>query len=640
MHSDLKYLLLLPAAAVIASCASIGNPSGGSRDEDPPRFVRASPAPGTTDFHGNKIDIYFNELINVKDALSKVVVSPPSAQSPRVSSLGRRVSVEFQDTLLPNTTYTIDFGNAIEDNNEQNKLPNFSYTFSTGHAVDSLRISGMVLSADRLEPLQGKLVGIHRNLEDSAFRRLRFDRIARTDDRGRFSIMGVAPGTYRVFALDDNDADMRYSSPEEEIAFYDVTVSPSSYYTTVTDTIFNLKTGAVDTILNRQRSVFLPNNILLRSFKSAFKQQYLSKYERIDTTRLSFLFNSPAIDAPSFSVVGAPRLSDWYIKESSPTNDSITLWIKPRSLVSADTLRISTTFLRTDSTMQLSPFTDTLRFTFNRKMHERAAEKELKERLKKLKTAKDSAEFFQTPHINLQMLTSSVQEVNLPLLFETGTPLASIDTTGFHLDVKKDSVWTPIPFPGLANTDSLQPRKFKIDYPWKFDTEYRLSIDTLAITGIYGLTAKPLTHEFKTRSENDYSTLKLHLTGLDPHIPAFVEVLSGDNPVRRQVVVDNTVVFKYLQPGKYYLRLYEDFNGNGVYDPGDYDAGLQPDLVYYYPKQISLKKNWDKEQDWDVFATAIDLQKPESIKKNKPEADKRASLNSPAISEEEEEEEE
>ena len=113
-------------AFLAVSCASIGNPSGGPRDEDPPRFVRANPAPGSVNVTPQRINIDFDELVNVKDAFTKVVVSPPSKSVPRVSSSGHRVTVQFNDTLLPNTTYTIDFSNAIEDNNEGNKLQGFT----------------------------------------------------------------------------------------------------------------------------------------------------------------------------------------------------------------------------------------------------------------------------------------------------------------------------------------------------------------------------------------------------------------------------------------------------------------------------------------------------------------------------------
>lgn len=167
-----KHIGVLAAVAasvmLLWGCASIGNPSGGARDEDPPRFVKANPTPGSVNVDPSNIYIDFNELVNVKDAFQKVVLSPPGTSTPRVSTRGRRVVVNITDTLLPNTTYTIDFGDAIEDNNEGNKLSGFAYTFSTGPVLDSLRISGMVLGAEDMEPQQGVFVGAYISKEDSA----------------------------------------------------------------------------------------------------------------------------------------------------------------------------------------------------------------------------------------------------------------------------------------------------------------------------------------------------------------------------------------------------------------------------------------------------------------------------------------
>ena len=202
-----------------AACANIGNPSGGARDEDPPLFVTANPPQGALNVDKTKVTLTFNELVNVKDAFTKVVVSPPSRQVPRVASVGKRVTVTF-DSLMPNTTYTIDFADAIEDNNEANKLQGFAYTFSTGETLDSLRISGMVLDSRNLEPRQGILVGVHSNLNDSAFIKTPLLRVAKTDDKGQFTIRGLKEGTYRVFALDDKDNDYKYENPEEDMAFH------------------------------------------------------------------------------------------------------------------------------------------------------------------------------------------------------------------------------------------------------------------------------------------------------------------------------------------------------------------------------------------------------------------------------------
>lgn len=631
-------LWVLVTTGILVSCASIGNPSGGPRDEDPPQFVRANPAPGSTNvsLDKTKIEIEFDELVNVKDAFSKVVVSPVSTSAPRISSLGRKVTVLFSDTLQPNTTYTIDFADAIEDNNESNKLQGFTYTFSTGDVLDSLQISGMVLSADALEPQQGMLVGLYSNLADSAFSTLPFERVAKTDDRGRFSVQGLAPGEYRIFALADVDNDYKRANPEEAMAFYDFTLSPTAERINAIDTVFDLTTGEVDTVLNRERTRFLPNDILLRSFESDYKSQFLQKYERVDSTRLRFIFNAPSDMLPEIEPVEIEGYKDWWVLERSAKNDTLTYWITPPGLVAVDSLRIAATYLRTDTAQNLTAATDTLRFFTPRQKAEKKKEK------KKKNDEEADTVPPKIPALGFKMLSQSSQEVYLPLIMEFDTPLSSLDSSAFHLEVMVDTVWTPVPEGWhTERLDTLNPRTFKIEYPWEYATDYRLTVDTLAATGIYGLMTDPLEHKFKTKAEEDYCAMTFNITGFTDTVPAFVELLgTSDVPLRRQQLVNRSVTFKYLAPGKYYARIFEDHNGNGVYDTGDFASLRQPDMAYYYPKIINLKKNWEKSETWNVFDTAVDLMKPEAIKKNKPATDKRSKNKKSDGSSEDEEEEE
>lgn len=612
-------------AGILASCASIGNPSGGPRDEDPPRFVSANPAPGSVNVKRDRITIEFDEIVNVKDAFSKVVISPVSKSIPRVSSLGKRVNVQFTDTLLPNTTYTIDFSNAIEDNNEGNKLQGFTYSFSTGPEIDTLQISGMVLSADGLEPQQGMVVGIHSNLSDTAFATLPLERIAKTDDRGRFSIKGVAPGRYRVYALGDTDNDYKRANPEEAMAFYDFVVEPTAERVEATDTVYNLLTGAVDTVVTRQRTRFLPNDILLRSFESDYKSQFLQKYQRVDSTRVQIIFNAPSDTLPTLDIVGMPGYKDWWALERSEHNDTLTYWILPRSIIATDSLRLGVTYLRTDSARSLSAVTDTLRFFTDRPKVKKNKNKDKKN---KEEEAADTLPP-KIPPLGLSIVGSSTQEVYLPLHLEFATPLTRLDTMAFHLEELVDTVWTPVKGEWtLQPENAWNPRKMKIEYPWAYDTQYRLTADTLAATGIYGLVTDPIEHKFKTKSEEDYCALNFNITNFVDTVPAFVELLSSsDAPVRRVPVINGVAHFPYLAPGKYYARIYEDHDGDGKYTTGDFSTLRQPDVAYYYPKLINIKKNWEKTETWNVFDTAVDLMKPDAVKKNKPETDKRSRNN-------------
>jgi hypothetical protein len=136
---------------------------------------------------------------------------------------------------------------------------------------------------------------------------------------------------------------------------------------------------------------------------------------------------------------------------------------------------------------------------------------------------------------------------------------------------------------------------------------------------MYGHSNQKVEQPFKVKEEEEYSNFSFTVDGLLQGVPAFVELLNAsDAPVRTAKVVNGVAEFLYLAPGSYYARLVEDRNGNGEYDTGNYDLQQQPEFVYYYPKKINIKKNWEITQPWNIVETAIDLQKPEAIKKNKP----------------------
>ena len=192
--------MVLAVGLMLVACASIGSPEGGPRDYTPPQVVKSSPQPGTVNFKGNKVEIIFDEIVNLKDQQKKVIISPAPKTMPLVRAVGKKLTVEFRDELEENTTYVIDFSNAIEDNNEGNQLDGYTFAFSTGDQIDSLAVSGIVLQAKDLEPMQHVLVGLHSNLDDTAFTCLPLERVSRTNDRGKFTIRNLKPGQYHVFA--------------------------------------------------------------------------------------------------------------------------------------------------------------------------------------------------------------------------------------------------------------------------------------------------------------------------------------------------------------------------------------------------------------------------------------------------------
>ena len=610
------------------SCANIGNPSGGPIDKTPPIFMRSNPTPNAVNVKDRKIEIFFDEIVTLKDPSTKIIVSPAQTEMPRMSALGRKVTVELVDSLLPNTTYTIDFSNSIQDNNEGNAIDNFAFAFSTGSVIDSMRVSGYVLDSRTLEPMQSVVVGLQSNLADSAFHKEKLQRVALTNDHGQFTIRNVSPGSYHIFALKDLDRDYKFGNPTEDIAFLDSIIVPSIGSREAADTVYN-DLNEIDTIMRATRPAYFPNDILLSMFNEDRKSQYLANNLRVDSTRISLTFAAASDTLPSLSIVGRNDVPDqWYTLERSQTNDTLTYWIRPPHLVSADTLIVATTYLRTDTASNLSWGTDTLKFTFQR------------QKAKKKKKNEETDSLEQIRFMELHPLANGTQEVYAPLLLQTGTPIERYSREAFHLQRKlqNDTIFYPAEIKSIALRDStLSRRDLMLKVDWEPGAAYTLAVDSLAMTDIYGLQTKPLKVDFNVRKMEEYGNIVFNIPAVRDS--AIVELLDGtEKIVLRAPVKNHRAELLNLLPGKYYARLFIDRNGNGKYDTGNYDMHLQPEETVYYPGAINLKKNWDVEQTWDIYATPIDKQKPEAIKKNKPERKKWEKVNTEKTETDEDEE--
>lgn len=646
MQFSWRHLLALLSVAgglLAPACASIGRPEGGARDETPPVFVSARPAPGSTDVGTTRFAVFFDENIQLDDAFNKVIVSPAQTTPPAVSANGRRLSVELRDTLIPNTTYTIDFGDAIKDLNEGNILDGFALDFATGPSIDTLRISGMVLEADNLEPAQGMLVGVYSVdsvLADSTVRTLRMERVARTNQLGQFTVRGLHAGRYRLYAINDINRDYHWDR-SEDVAWYDFDISPSVEAIEVTDTLRSSQ--GTDSLVTHGGVRYLPNDVLLTWFNEGYRAQYLKDYARPTRRTLTLGFGATCDSLPQISVVndttpGARRIDprpDWLLAQINPTHDTLRYWITDSMVYRTDSLRLAIRYQKPDSLEQLQWTTDTLRFFFK-------DPKPAKEKKKKKKAEEaDSLGADTVPppppieFLSLRAGGSSSQDVHLPVVLEADQPLASIDTAAIRLEVLEDTLYIPVEPPRLL-ADSLNLLRRRLAYDWTPGAKYRLTVDSAAITGIYGNFNKPFKHEFNVKPEEEYSSVDFNITGLDS-VPAFVQLLNGsDAPVYFARVADGHAVLRHLNPGTYYARLVADRNGNGRWDTGILDS-IQPEDVYYFSKALKLKKNWDVAQDWNVNELPVDMQKPLAIKKNKPKL--RPGEKRPGEDDEEEEDE-
>lgn len=596
--------------AVLYSCASIGRPDGGPLDEAPPRFIGSSPTAGALNNTKKRVVIEFDEFIKLEKANEKVVVSPPQVKQPEIKPVGKRITVNLLDSLKPNTTYTIDFSDAIVDNNEGNPLGNFAFTFSTGAVIDTLEVAGTVLDASNLEPVKGMLVGLHSNIADSAFVKLPFDRVARTDSRGHFSIRGVAPGKYHIYGLNDADQNFIFSQKSEALAFNDSLVIPRFEERIRQDTMW-IDSLTVDTVTESKYTHYLPDNIVLRSFKEELSSQYLVKSERLTPPKFTLYFAAKADTLPVLKGLNFDE-KDAFIIEKGFRNDTIHYWIKDSLLYKQDTLAMSLSYLYTDTLNQLVPRTDTLRLVAKQQFKKAEAPKKKKK--------KDEDEPEPTLFLPVNTRASSAMDVYDYISLTFDEPVASFDTAAIHLREKVDTLWKDVPF--VFEQDTSQLRKYDLFYDWEHGKEYEFSVDSTAFKGQYGLFTDKIKQSFKVKAKEEYAAIYFNVSGADS--TAFVQLLDPQDKVLRQVpVINGQADFYYLNPGKYGARLINDTNNNGVWDTGLYEGRRQPEMVYYYSQLLEPKANWELEQTWNVTEKPLDRQKPDELKKQKPDEEKK-----------------
>ena len=610
---------------IFLSCARMGSPDGGWFDDDPPRVLSSSPEDMSVNVKSKKITILFDEYIKIEDATNKVIVSPPQLEMAEIKASGKKIIVELKDTLKENTTYTIDFSDAISDNNEGNPMGSYTYSFSTGERIDTFEVSGYVLDASNLEPVKGILVGLYADVADSAFKTKPMLRVSRTDSRGHFVVKGVAPGTYRAYALQDVDADFKFSQKSEMIAYNHQTFEPTSKPDTRVDTVWR-DSLHIDALLQVPYTHFLPDDITLLAFTQTQTDRYLVKSERVEANKFSMYFSYghpelPVIRGLNFDADSA------FVVETKEKQDTIHYWLRDTTLINQDTLRMEITYMMTDTLGNLVSQTDTLealaKTSYEKRMKALAKEIEQweKDQEKKKKRGEDYDSIYPVKMLEPKYNASSSMDPDGKVTIEMPTPLTRCDSAGLHLYSMIDSVWYEAPF--TFRPIENEPRRYEFLVSWKPGIEYSLEVDSAAFEDIYGLVSKAYKQGIKVNNEDKYSTLDLKLSGITD-TTLIVQLLNNSDAVVKEVhAVKNVASFKYVTPGKYYVRAFIDSNGNGIWDTGDYGEDRQPEAVYYYPREIECKEKWDVTQSWNITSVPVFRQKPQAITKQKPEATKK-----------------
>ena len=607
-------LLLL----TIFSCARMGSPDGGWYDETPPKILGTSPANGSDDVNSKKVTILFNEFVKLDNPTEKVVVSPPQLEAPEVKVSGKRITVALQDTLKPNTTYTIDFSDAITDNNEGNPLGNYTYSFSTGNRIDTMEVAGYVLEAQNLEPIKGILVGLYNNLNDTVFQHEPMMRIARTDGNGHFVIKGVAKGDYRIYALQDMDGNYKFNQPGEKIAFTPEIIMPSFKPDVRQDTIWRDSLHISD-IKQVPYTHFLPDDVVLSAFTQIQTNRYFLKAERKEPNHFTLFYSYGNAELPEIKGLNFNE-KNAFVVEPSLNQDTITYWLRDTMLVNQDTLHMQVSYLANDSLGKLVKQTDTLevlsKVPYEKRLKQQKDEydkwKKQQEKSKK-KGEPYLTEYPATPlEVRIKNGTQIAPDENPTFILPS--PVAICDTSKIHLYEKVDTLWQRAKYqfgsiPGI-------PRQYKLVGAWNPGHEYSLELDSATFIDIYGKASPKVKQSIKVSSLDEFSTLIVSLQRMEGKNCLLQLLNESDKPIKEVVAKNNEATFYYVKPGTFYLRLIVDENDNGVWDTGLYNT-RQPEAVYYYTKEIECKAKRDVRITWNPRQTPLYLQKPAKITKQK-----------------------
>ena len=542
MIHKLKYLVfslgLLLTAFLAQRCANAVAPTGGPKDTTPPVVVAAVPENQSTHFIGKKIEITFDEFITLENANQNVMISPPLKEKLDIKLKNKTVVVKFKENLVPNTTYTINFGSAIKDLHEGNPFKDYVYSFSTGDHIDTLSITGKVVDAETMKPIENVYVGLYaadRDNLDSLPMTTAPNYISKTDKEGQFSLNGLADKSYRVFALKDANANLYFDLANEASAFHDMLVSPSD-------------------------STLKP--ITLRMFTEVDSTQVLLEKKLIEEGLLRFVFRHPAKDA----VIMTPEmLPDTFnlVTTHSAAYDTVWWYFTPNV---KDSLWVQVKY---DTVIN-----DSSRYSLKFK--------DKKGRNKKTEPLKVKN--------NLIGRGALVHDDTLTLTFsEPIVRYAMRDSAVFKCD-------TLVFYDTLAfEPADEQGMKYRLVNPVADDVNYHIEIPDSVFFGIRNRTNEAIKLDFHVVNDDEYGNI--YITVMPPKgMKQVVVQLTNESGkvVKEQVITKNSeVMFDYLMPAKYKLRAILDADGNGKWSTGNYHRRTLPETIIDYIDVLDLKAGWD-----------------------------------------------
>jgi len=544
------------------SCATPGKPTGGPKDETPPRAIHASPPNFSTHFDARRIVISFDENIQLRNLNQQLVISPPMAR-PNIGSNNRALSIRLQDTLRENTTYVFSFGDAIIDFNEGNVLSNFQYVFSTGATIDSLSVVGEVLDAYTLQPIKNASITLVSDLDHLITKEERPIYIAKANNEGHFQINFLREGCYFLAAINDKNSDWAYDSLQEEVAFLQACVSPRYLkMPTLQEKDSNDNGCCHHDSLSLLDSIkkFYEGGYQLLMFKQELPQG-VSKSEFLSNAVIQIEFRNPTEQA-KFRVLQPEMESNNYLVRWDKNQQKAEIFLTE--------LGIRNLWLYVED----GNFSDTLKL-----LNTKTEEKPVPLRIT-LSSGQELA-FFDTLKLSFSSPIREIKPLEKPFWLYSGNDTIPIPLTHFSFNPSR----TQIIFDTLLNQR----------------TPYRLMILDSLLFDYFDQTNDDTLHlRFRTNAPENYARLDVKLLN-KPEESCILQVLNERLEVMEQrILLTDSASFTTLKPGKYRLRLIVDQNRNNRWDAGNLRERRLPEPVFILPKTLSLEADWEYEEEWEL----------------------------------------
>ncbi len=562
---------------LVSSCAQQATLTGGDKDVTPPMILKQEPANYSINFNAKRIQIYFDEFVQLNNSSETFSLSPPMKNPPEYSLKGKSLLIDIKDTLKENTTYIINCNEGIKDLTEGNSLPLTSFVFSTGSYIDSLSFFGSVKDAFTMSPVEKIAVLLFQHNEDSTLLKDEYYYYTVTDNQGHFRFSNLASGKYHLCALNDKNRNFIFDQTDESIAFFSDLVEPVYIPVPVKDTL---------SVINADTTI-VPDSI--PAFTLDYEEYTLWMFEEQDTSlrflrrefksdyRHDFIFKNPIRDFNLNQITQLDTVIS-YLTRFNKSKDTISIYLTSIS----DDLVDFELFAN-------EQLLDTITFNPSQKGSAGGGGR----RRGAARAAADTAKVFLT----YKIITRG--ELHKDPCIEFLYPVQSYDLSKFllveHLKSKSDTMSVEAYF-----ADSLKMR-LAFKYPFKEKTQYEILSPDSIFCSYFNFCNDSIKIDFTTKSQKDYASLLINYQFYEKN-NYIVQLLDEKSNVLQENFLssDEGITYTYLNPGKYRIRAIEDGNNNKKWDAGKYTIRKQPEKVFYFDKLIDVPANWKVEETFDV----------------------------------------